>query len=134
MNCYSVSPHSFFCYGFFQNYFSILFFNIELVDNYNCGFSHKTLWIATVFPHMFFFLFFMNFSKILFFDFSFLISSWLRIQLCYFFSLKRCGLLRCFLTRLFFHFFMFSFLYDFFQNCLCRFYFLNIELIKNLVL
>jgi hypothetical protein len=50
-----------------------------------------------------------------------------------FFSLKHCGLLQCFLT-LFFLFLCFLFCMIFFQNCLCRFYFLNIELIKNLVL
>ena len=67
----------FFPYGFFYNFFSnypflFYFFNIELFVNYNykslqirlnhvgkhCSFYHKTLWIATVFPTWFFFLFF----------------------------------------------------------------------------
>jgi len=55
MDCYSVSPHDF--YVFFMIFFKIIFvdfifFNIELVENYNCSFSHKTLWIAVVFPYI----------------------------------------------------------------------------------
>ena len=50
--------HVVFFYDFCQNYLSIFFFNIELVENYSCGFSHKTPWIATVFPHMVFFVFY----------------------------------------------------------------------------
>jgi hypothetical protein len=65
----------------------ILFFNIELVENYNCSFSHKTLWIAIVFIYM--------------------------------------GL---------FFFYDFVFLYDFFQNYLCYFYFFYIKLVENLSL
>jgi hypothetical protein len=119
-----VFPHIiFFCYGFFQNCLSILFFNIELVDNYNYGFSHKTLWIATVFPHMLFF-------KILFIDFIFFNIELVENLALLFFSLKHCGLLRCFLTL----FVLCFFFYDFYQNYFCRFYFFNIELIQNLVL
>jgi hypothetical protein len=51
------------------------FFNIELVENYNCSFSYKTPWIAIVFLHMVFFYFFMIFFKIVFVDFIFLILS-----------------------------------------------------------
>jgi hypothetical protein len=36
MDCYSVSPHDFVFYDFFQNYlYWFYFFNIELVENYN---------------------------------------------------------------------------------------------------
>ena len=82
MNCYSVSPHSF--YYFFSKLFVdfIFLIYIELVENYSYSFSHKILWIATVFPHMVFFCFFK----------------------------------------------------DFFQNCICRFYFFNIEMVENLAL
>ena len=101
MNCYSVSSHSFFCYGFFQNCLSILFFNIEVVDNYNCGFSHKTLWIATVFPHLLFFFVFQNFiCRFYFFNIE-LVENLALL----FFSLKYCGLLQCFLTCFVFVFF-----------------------------
>ena len=63
---------------------SILFFNIELVKNYNynmwgkhCSFPHKLLRIATIFfPHGFF-----NFFLIIFVNFIFLILCWLRITI-----------------------------------------------------
>ena len=91
MNCYSVSPRGFYVFfnDFFQNYLCrFYFFHIELIENYNCGFPHKTLWIAIVFPYI----------------------------------------------SLFSLFLWFLFFYDFFQNCLCCFYFFNIKLIENLVL
>jgi hypothetical protein len=55
----------------------ILFFNIELVKNYNynmwgnhCNFPHKLLWIATVFfLIVFFFCFVVFFPKIVFVNF-----------------------------------------------------------------
>jgi len=47
---------------FFMIFFKIIcqfyFFNIELVENYSYGFSHKTPWIAIMFPHMVFFVFY----------------------------------------------------------------------------
>ena len=79
MNCYSVSLHNFFVMIFFKIVCRFYFFNIELVENYNYSFPHKTLLIATVFLHMVFFLFFYDFFKIVFVDFIFLILSWLRI-------------------------------------------------------
>jgi hypothetical protein len=63
------------------------FFNIELVENLT--FFCKTLWIATVFPHMVFLWFFF---KIIFVDFIFLILSWLRITIVAF-LIKHYGLL-----------------------------------------
>jgi hypothetical protein len=120
VNCYSVSPHSFF-YCFFQNCFSILFFNIELVDNYNCGFSHKTLWIATVFSHMFFFYeFFQKFiCRFYFFNIE-LVENLALI----FFSLKHCGLLRCVVTCFFSFFVCFLFCMIFFKIIFVDFIFL----------
>jgi len=55
-------------------FLSILFFNIELVENYNCSFSHKTLWIAIVFIYMGLFssFFFSSFLWFLFFYMIFL--------------------------------------------------------------
>jgi hypothetical protein len=77
-------PHGFF-YNFFSNYhFQFYFFNIKLFVNYNykslqirlnhvekhCSFHHKTLWIATVFPTWFFFLFFVFVLLFFFLKFS----------------------------------------------------------------
>jgi len=86
VNCYSVFPHGFyvFFYDFFQNYFCrFYFFNIELVENYNCNFPHKTLWIAIVFSYMsLFFIFF-------FYDFCFLYDIFQNYLCCfYFFNIK----------------------------------------------
>jgi len=69
-----VFPHMVFMffYNFFQNYLcQFYFFNIELVENFNCSFPHKILWIAIVFPYMglflsFFFLWFLFFYMIFF--------------------------------------------------------------------
>jgi len=106
VDCYSVSPHSFFCYNFFSNYlFQFYFFDIELFVNYNykslqirlnhvrkhCSFHHKTLWIATVFLTWFFpfFLvfvcFFVFFSKIIYVDFFFNIEPINNLALLFFF-------------------------------------------------
>ena len=93
----------------------------------HCSFTHKTLWIATIFPHMFFFSFFcvfffvMIFSKIIFVDFIFLILSWLEFSFVIFF--KTLWVATVFPYMVFF--------YDFFQNFLCWFYFFNIELVEN---
>jgi len=70
----------FFCvfilFYFFKNYLCwFYFFNIELIENLALYFFKKTLWIATMFSHM---IFFMIFFKIIFVDF-FLILSWLKI-------------------------------------------------------
>jgi hypothetical protein len=76
--------------------------------------------------------FFMIFSKIIFVDFIFLILSWLRITTIVFSQ----NIVDCYSVSLhgsFFFFFSF-FLYDFFQNCLCCFYFFNITLVENLTL
>jgi hypothetical protein len=55
------------------------FFNIELVENYNCSFPHKTLWIAIVFLYID--LFFMIFVSL--YDF------FLNCLCCfYFFNIK----------------------------------------------
>ena len=59
MNCCSVFPYDFFMI-FSKIIFVDFFLNIELVKNYNynkaksyggkpCNFSHKILWIATIF-------------------------------------------------------------------------------------
>ena len=61
-----VFPHMIF---FVMIFFKIIFidfivFNIELVDNYNCRFSHETLDCYSVFLHSFFFLsFFYDFFQ-----------------------------------------------------------------------
>jgi len=85
--------------------------------------------------------FFFNdfFSKIIFVNFIWLILNWLKIITIAFLT-KYCGLLQCFLIWFSFLCFFFvliflcCFFYDFSQNCLYWFYFLNIELFKNLVL
>jgi hypothetical protein len=59
----------------------------------------------------------------------FLILSWLRITTVDF-LMKYYRLLQCFPAWFFFFFFC----YDFFQKKFCLFYFLNIKLVKNLVL
>ena len=80
-------PHGFF-YDFLKLSLSI-FFNIELVENYNynkfksCGestiaFLTKHCELLYVFPHDFFL---MNFSKLVFIDFISLILSWLKITI-----------------------------------------------------
>ena len=54
-----------FFYDFFQNYLCRFYFlDIELVENYNCSFPHKTSCIATVFPYIVFFCFDYNLLKI----------------------------------------------------------------------
>jgi len=60
----TVFPHMVF-FSFFYDFFCfpelslliLLFFNIELVENYNCRFPYETLLIATVFLCMVFFSF-----------------------------------------------------------------------------
>ena len=83
-----LSTWSFFLIIFSKKKFSIFFFNIELFENYNymslqirlnhmgkhCSFHHKTLWIVTLFPTWFFFLFLcfvIFFSKIVSINFFF---------------------------------------------------------------
>ena len=71
-------------------FINFIIFNIELVENYNYRFSHKTLSIATMFSCMIFFAFgfffcYDFFKKIFFVHFIFLILIWLRIYLCNFF-------------------------------------------------
>ena len=39
-----------------------IFFYIEMVENYNCSFSHKTLWIVIVFLYISLFSFSFSFS------------------------------------------------------------------------
>ena len=139
-----------FLWFFLKLSLSILFFNIELVNNYSynmrgkhCSFPRKLLWIATVFfPHGFFMFFF---SKFIFINFIFLILSWLRSTITsetkscgeniVAFHTKHCGLLQFFLTWFFSSFFcVFFFCNNFLQNYLCWFFFFNIQLIENLVL
>ena len=75
---------------FLKIIFVEFFFNIELVENYNCRF-----------PHMFF-------SKNFFFFFFYFFNMELVENLAlYFFSLKHCELLQCFPTWFFFSFFIF---------------------------
>ena len=64
----------------------------------------------------------MIFSKIIFVDFIFLILSWLEFSFVIFLK----NTVGCYNISL--HGF---FCYDFFQNCICRFYFFNIELVEN---
>jgi hypothetical protein len=138
-----------FCFCFFM-----IFPNIIFSRGKYCSFPHMLLWIATVLSYIFFLFFlqyflifftffsystfpflllfvcfFVFFSKIIFVNFTFLILSWLKIQLFSFFPLKYYRFLRCFPTW----FFCFIF-YEVFQNCICWFYFFNIQLIENLVL
>jgi hypothetical protein len=100
------------------------------------SFPHMLLWIARVlfffgfsYNTFLFFLFLFFFLKIIFVDFIFLILSWLKITVTICgestvaFLANYCGLLQCFFPHVFFIFF--------FSNCLCQFYFLNIELFKN---
>jgi len=101
VDCYSVSPHDF--YIFLKLFLSIFFFNIELVDNYNCSFPHKTLWIVySISLHeSFFFFFFYNFFQnclCCFYVFNIKLVENLAL---YFFSLKHCGLLQSFPTWFF---------------------------------
>jgi hypothetical protein len=147
MDCYSVSLHDFF-FGFFFflvffiifSIFYMIFSKIIFVDFnfflYWAGwkfsfvlFFFETPWIATVFLYIIFFV--MIFFKIIFVDFIFLMLSWLRITIVDFLT-KHYRLLQCFPAWFFFSFHFFC--YNFFQNYLCRFYFSNIELVKNLVL
>jgi hypothetical protein len=89
----TVSPYTvFFSYDFFKIVFIDFIFlilswlrititsKVKHVEKH-CSFPHKTLWIATVFPTWFFSVFLcffvMFFFKIIFFDFIFLILSWL---------------------------------------------------------
>ena len=56
---------------FFLNYLCRFFFNIELVENYNCRFSHM-FFFSLFFPKFsFFFIFFVFFFRIIFVDFIF---------------------------------------------------------------
>ena len=93
---------------FFSNFLLFLFIFYFFFQNYFPFFSKFS---------SFFCLFFL----IIFFDFTFLILSWLKISLCNFFPLKYYGLLRCFPTW-------------FFKIIFVNFIFFNIELIENLVL
>ena len=127
MDCYSVSPHSFFFvfYDFFQNYLCRFYFLIlswlriiiticgesivAFLTNY-CG-------LLQCFLHIVFFMFF---SKTIFVDFIFLILSWLRITITsktksceesiVAFLTKHCGLLIIvFPNMVFFSFFVMIF-------------------------
>ena len=76
----------------------------------HCSFSHKTIWIAIVLPHMVFFLFLCflfcedffhnNLCRFYYFNIELV-----RIYLCNFFSLKHYELLQCFPTWFFLWFF-----------------------------
>jgi len=93
-------------------------------------FSQNIVDCYSVFPHVFFYEFFQNFiCRFYFFNIE-LVENLVLLFFCF----KHYGLLRCVVTCFFSFFFVFSFLYDFFQNYFCRFYFFNIELIKNLAL
>jgi len=80
----------------------------------------------------FLFLFFYDFLRNYLFQYYFLILSWLKITITICeesiitFLANCCGLLQCFFPHGFF-----LFCYVFPSNCLCQFYFLNIELVKN---
>jgi hypothetical protein len=103
------------CIPFFFDFF-VFFFQLSSFFVYFLFFFPKLL--------SFFFQvssFFCLFFLIIFFDFTFLILSWLKISLCNFFPLKYYGLLRCFPTW-------------FFKIIFVNFIFFNIELIENLVL
>jgi len=136
VNCYNISPCDFcfatvFLHMFFFPKLSLSnsFFNIELVENSaltfpTCFFSISFHLFCFFFPKIVFFCFF-NFC--VFFQNCFcwfyffnkeLVENWA----LYFFSLKHCGLLQCFLTWFFFfHFFMIVFFFrivfvDFFSS------------------
>ena len=133
----TVFPHmvffSFFMivFFFFQNSLCrFYFFHIELVENLVSWFFFikNTVDCYSVPPHDFFLLWF--FSKLSLSILLFLILSWLRITTVDF-LMKHYRLLQCFHAC----FFSLSvFFYDFFQNFLCSFNFLNINLVENLAL
>jgi hypothetical protein len=126
-----------FLWFFLKLSLSILFFNIELVNNYSynmrgkhCSFPRKLLWIATVcFSTWFFYIFF---SKIIFINFIFLILSWLKSTITsetkscgeniVAFHTKHCGLLQFFLIWFFSSFFCGFFLIIFFKNFFVDFF------------
>jgi hypothetical protein len=127
------------CYSVFSHGFSILFFN-DFFQNCICRFYFfwyradwefilvifffKTLWIATMFLQMIFFVFLMIFFQNYLCRFYFLILSWLRIivAICgentVTFLVNYYGLLQCF-----FH--------GFFFLKLSLLIFFNIELVEN---
>jgi len=87
LQCFPVWFFFIYFFVFFQNYLCwFYFFHIELIEILALLFF-KTLWIATVFPHMIFALlqcfptYFFNwfFFKIVFIEFIFFILSWLEI-------------------------------------------------------
>jgi hypothetical protein len=128
-----VFPHMVFMffYDFFQNYFFLFyFFNIELVENYNCSFPHKTLWIAIVFLYMGLFSF--SFS---FFLFSYMIFFQNYLCCFYFFNIKLIENLALYFKKTnIVACYSYSppgfFCYDFFKIIFVNFFF-NIELVEN---
>jgi len=119
LQCFQQSFFVFFFLCFQILSLSILFFNIELIENLALKiFFFKILWIAAVFSHM---IVFMNFSKIISVDF-FLILSWLKIIITI--KLNHMGKALLFSSQNTIDCYSISlnvFLW-FFLNCLCRLY------------
>jgi len=123
--CYSVSPYFFLSICFLNYLYRIYFFHTKLVENLDLQFfSLKHCWLLQCFPKLFFLLWY--FSKLSLSILLFLILSWLKITTVDF-LMKHYRLLQFFPAW----FFLLLFFCDIFQNFLCWFYFVNIELVEN---